>query len=243
MEPFSAGSTISINAVTWKQIEQSRPLGKHFRVAVVPESMNPKARGKTARILSFHVFMVNELDGTEDLVIDIVDDHVVPGAVPANTVIDYVAAYSTQAELRIPFSKNASQGPAPEVRIEPYLTPSRVQWTITIDGKTLKGEGRLPRLFTLKEAVQMVSETKAPEMTLLITKPLRKLAKAKDFRMQAVTAALEKLGMKLKRWSQENDLKYETLYKVITRGDNAPNERAAIMKLTGLSEKKLWPDS
>lgn len=242
VDPFASGSSISINAVTWKQVEHGRPVGKHFRVAVVADTMNPKAVGKYARTFAFHVFMVDELDGTEDLVIEIIDDQVVPAAVPATNVIDHVAAHSTQDELKIPFAGKVSDADAPVIRCEPYLTTTRLQWAIAVNGEQMKGPRRLPRLFTLREAVQLVSETKATEMSLVISKQLRKSAKAKDFRTRSVNAALEKLGVKLKRWSKDNDLRYETLNKVISRGDHSPKERAAVMELTGLTEQKLWPE-
>ena len=94
----------------------------------------------------------------------------------------------------------------------------------------------------INAAISNACEMGAMEVRIPITKPLRAYFKAREFRLRAIEAALEPSGTKIYTWSKGLGYPTNRFEKVVNRGDNHPEMRAAIVELTGLSEKKLWPE-
>ncbi len=118
----------------------------------------------------------------------------------------------------------------------------KIQWTLEIDGTPLTGEKNKPqRIEPFGAVIETARFAAATTAEVIISPSTRKYFQGRLKRSQWISDGLALKDLNLRTWCFEKGHNYQTFYRVLHRGDDIPEVKAALAKVAKKKMTEMWP--
>lgn len=189
----------------------------------------------------FHAILSHPETKSSRIVIARHTERVEPDLIDATSAVLAIATFTDEKKFLLPLLPAVAPSKVVTATLHHKTPKPDIKWTVSIGDRFYMGERKPMATTNINISMNAAMQIGATEVEVPISKPLRTMFRQREFRVRAMEAKLSETNTKIYTWSKQLGFPTNRFEKVVNRGDNVPEMRAAIVELTGLSEDELWP--
>lgn len=167
----------------------------------------------------------------------------VPAIIDGISLFQIMATYSKATSITLPLVPFGENQDKPKSSVIRMSRPNpKIQWTLEIDGASLTGEKNKPRrIEPFGAVIETARFAGATTAELMISDATREYFQTRLRRNQWVNEELALKDLNLRTWCLDKGHNYQTVYRVLHRGDDLPDIKAMLARIAKKKVQEMWP--